>query len=364
MTLKDAAVGRNNNLNIIRLVAALLVLYMHSFAVSVGDESGDIFGIITMGKEHAGGIAVDVFFMISGFLICKSYANKKSLWSYIKARFLRIWPLLFVVVMVLAFGVGPLVTTYTKHDYFAFSTHILYFLRNLVFISAYTGLPGVFMNHYYSSVDGSLWTLLYEVLCYIFVAISAPIWKRKRIAAPIFTLLAMGLYIVETYIFHFSVGPVSQLFITNIGKLYMFFGMGMCYYLFKDRIVLSIKMFLVFLVALVLGTIFFDFSIVFSLFGTYIIFYVAFQKRFVSKRYNKIGDLSYGIYLLSFPVQQLVVSWLGVPTEELFLTMNPYLNMLLSVLIVVPLSLITWKFIEEPCLKLKNIKKSRFKVIK
>ncbi|MBO5617321.1 MAG: hypothetical protein J5901_03165, partial [Pseudobutyrivibrio sp.] len=86
MTINEAAIDRKNNLNIIRLVASLMVLYMHSFAVSVGVQDEDIFYLLTNHKDLAGGIAVYIFFIISGFLICKSYDRSRSLINYAKAH--------------------------------------------------------------------------------------------------------------------------------------------------------------------------------------------------------------------------------------------------------------------------------------
>ena len=354
MTINEAAIDRKNNLNIIRLIASLMVLYMHSFAVSVGSQTEDIFYTLTNHKDLAGGIAVYIFFIISGFLICRSFDRSKSVVKYAKARFLRIWPLLFVVVMALAFILGPIISEYTFYQYFHYGD-LRGFLLNWVFISSDTNLPGVFPYHYIHSINGSLWTLMYEVIWYIIVAITAFLWKKRKAVVVAMYAFLTALYLCINAGLFTNVPVLSTGYALNMSKLGMFFTMGMAYYLYSDKIKLSIKAFIVAFIGLILGILFCNFIFTFSIFGPYIIFYIAFQKRFIATWYDKIGDLSYGIYIMSFPIQQTLVECLGEPTYGYnTLSMNPYFNMLLTLIIVLPLSFLTWHFIEQPCLKLKN----------
>lgn len=353
MTLKDLSQDRHNNLNIIRLFASLLVLYMHSFSVCIGDQRQDITGILTGYKQLSGGLAVDIFFIISGFLICRSFDRSKSLWAYIKARFLRIWPLLFVVVCVTTFIIGPILTEHSASLYF--KSNWFGFFRNVFFINTYSMLPGVFNYHYNHSLNGSLWTLQYEVICYILVVLTSLLWKKYKAAAPIFTVILAGFYLYGVYVTPIDIGFVSTVFVANFVRLAMFFCMGMTYYRYEDYICISGKLCLVAIAGLVAGTILANFEVVFALFGSYIIFFIAFQKKAVATWYDKVGDLSYGVYVMSFTVQQILVEVLGHPSEYYkTMTMNPYLNMLLTVMIVLPLAWLSWHFLESPCLKLKK----------
>lgn len=356
MTIKEAAIDRNNNLNIIRLFASLMVVYMHAFAISTGSQTQDIFYMLTNHKSLAGGIAVYIFFIISGFLICRSFDRSSSVISYAKARFLRIWPLLFIVVMVSALVVGPILTPYPLDIYF--KGDILGFLKNMFFMSSNTMLPGIFANHYNHSMNGSLWTLMYEVIWYVLVVILSPLWKRFKQTGVVTLLILTALYLLYTYHNPGDIGPISGAFALNFAKLGMFFAMGMCYYLYEDKIKISFKMFLIAILGLVLGIIFTDFIVTFCLFGSYIIFYKAFQKHYVATWYDKVGDLSYGIYIMAFPIQQIVVDVFGKPSEVYkTMSMNPYMNMLITLIIVIPLAWLSWHFIEKPCLSLKNKKK-------
>ena len=352
MTINEAAIDRNNNLNIIRLIASLMVVYMHAFAICIADQSKDVFYTLTNHKALAGGIAVYIFFIISGFLICRSFDRTKSVVKYFKARFLRIWPLLFVVVMVMAFVLGPILSEYSFEEYM--QGDILGFLKNIFFIHNTTTLPGVYNYHYNHSLNGSLWTLMYEVMWYVIVAVISPLWKRFK-ASGIFIVVALGgIYILYTYNSPGDIGPLTASFMLNFSKLGMFFAMGMCYYLFGDNIKISWKLAMVAVAGLVLGICFTDFIITFCIFGAYIIFYLAFQKRFVATWYDKVGDLSYGIYIMAFPIQQTLVECIGTPTEIYHtMSMDPYLNMLYTLIIVIPLAWISWHCIERPCLRIK-----------
>ena len=353
MTINEAAIDRKNNLNLIRLIASLMVVYMHAYAISIADQSKDVFYTLTNHKDLAGGIAVYIFFIISGFLICRSFDRSKSVASYFKARFLRIWPLYFVVIMVCTFILGPMLSQLSYGQYM--ENGALNYLRNLYFDPRFSTLPEVYNYHYNHSINGSIWTLMYEVVCYIVVALTAPVWKRLKGSGIVALAGLGGLYVARTYFGLIDVSIFQSEFVGNFIKLGFFFAVGMCYYLYGDNIKLSFKLFLAAVALLVLGILFTDFIVSFGIAGSYIIFYLAFQKRCVATWYDKVGDLSYGIYIMSFPIQQTLVEKLGEPTETFnTLAMDPHRNLLLTLLIVLPLSWLSWHLIEKQCLKLKT----------
>ena len=144
----------------------------------------------------------------------------------------------------------------------------------------------------------------------------------------------------------------------NLFRLVLHFDIGIMYYLYRDKIILSAKALPVAIVLQVLITYFFDFEIAFALAGSYIIMYFGFQDYKISRAYDKVGDLSYGVYILSFLVQQIIVAHMGVLPDTVIdgyyvLNMNPYVNLALSVVIVVPLAFVSWHCFEKQLLKLK-----------
>ena len=109
--------SRENNFNIIRLLAALLVIYVHSFAIFKINIDEPIAKVLHSGVS-LGEFAVYVFFIISGYLITASFVRSKSNWHYFKARLLRIYPGLMAVMLLTAFVVGPLVSNLDMKTYF------------------------------------------------------------------------------------------------------------------------------------------------------------------------------------------------------------------------------------------------------
>ena len=354
MTVSEASVGRKNNLNFIRLIASLMVLYGHAFFISHGVNHKGLIGRATNEQELMEGLAVDIFFIISGFLITRSYDNKKSLWSYVKARFLRIWPLLFVVTILCAFVLGPLYNIYTGaglDDYFSIA--VLKFLRNGIFYCTYFDLPGVFLNHYNVGVNGSLWTLTYEVICYVLVAVSAPLWQKKKGSMPVLFALLSGVFLCYYYGDFGGVAFLSSTVILRMSRLGLCFLSGSIFYLYGENISFNLRNSIISIVLIILGCLVGGFDICFALGGAYFIFYLAFQKKLVVSWYDKIGDLSYGVYLLAFPVQQLVVEFCGIDINFVR-TMSSWWNIVISTIIVLPLAWICWHLIEKPCLSLKD----------
>lgn len=352
-TLESLSQGTDNNLNLVRLIAAMLVMYMHSFALCQANLESDLMYTLTFHKALSGQVGVDIFFVISGFLIYRSYDRSNKIGKYLKARFLRIWPLMALFVLSTAFIFGPVYTSLSREEYFA--GDIKGYLMNLVFISSETRLPGVFANHINQSANGSIWTLQYEVLCYLLVLLMVPLLRKFKKLIFVIIALSAAIYL------YFSYGctadtflGVSKTLFVNFGRLTLQFEVGVLYYVYRDKIVMSLKWFLVAVAGLVAGSYFLDYEIVFAIFGTYIVLYLGFNYYGISKIYNKVGDISYGVYIMSFFVQQRVIEYLGeIPYGYRAYYMDTYTNFWVSVVIVVPLALISWHCFEKQLLKLK-----------
>jgi peptidoglycan/LPS O-acetylase OafA/YrhL len=169
MKLSDFARGRDNNFNIIRIVAAFAVLVSHAFRLAnLSSEPFETGTGISLGT-----MAVDIFFITSGFLVTASLVTRVSTLEYLCARALRIFPALLVMVLLTAFGLGLYFTTVPISSYLSSSETYWYILKNSTLITGvYYFLPGVFEhNPFKGSVNGSLWSMVHEVRCYIILAI-------------------------------------------------------------------------------------------------------------------------------------------------------------------------------------------------
>ena len=168
--IADRAAGRDNNFNLLRILAALGVLVSHAYPISLGVDAPEPLSAL-LGDVTLGTVSVMIFFSISGFFIARSFAGRTSLARFLQARCLRLFPALIVVLMVTLFICGFWLTTAAPGVFWAAAPD--YFLHNVTLFSLHYELPGVFAaNPYGPPINGSLWTLNYEVLCYLGVVLA------------------------------------------------------------------------------------------------------------------------------------------------------------------------------------------------
>ncbi|WP_057380457.1 acyltransferase family protein [Pseudomonas aeruginosa] len=178
--------ARNNSMNIMRLLAALAVIYGHASAVT-GRGPGDLF-LQFVGYKFIGGVAVDVFFVLSGFLITASAMSGKGIRYFVVSRVLRIYPALIICVVLSVFLLGPLLTV--SHEYWVSTATWRYLFGNATAYRTEYFLPGVFSGLHDPAVNGSLWSLLVEVRLYLMVGIGfmVGVFSSKRVFNTLFFL--------------------------------------------------------------------------------------------------------------------------------------------------------------------------------
>ena len=166
-----AAVARHNNFDALRLVAAVSVIFSHSFLIAEGTQKHEWLIRLTGNQSILGLTGVFVFFAISGFLVTQSFEETADPWRYLAKRALRIFPGLFVATLVSAFVLAPLVTTLAPGVYFSRPQPYHYVVGNTLARSMVHELPGVmFVNNPVGlEVNGSMWTLRYEFMMYLMV---------------------------------------------------------------------------------------------------------------------------------------------------------------------------------------------------
>ena len=340
--LLKSAISASNGFNSIRLVAATLVLFSHAFTLTSQREP-----LYTLtGQATLGGISVAVFFAISGYLIPISFA-RSTLSSYIKKRAQRILPALIVAVLFCALVLGPISTSFSLSEYFM-SRKFLSFLGNALFFPVGYDLPGVFTQNPISAVNGSLWSLKFEVLCYAFVVLACVQRHfRKQI---IFIVWIISYAIALSY----PKNPSgAEFYVVKLADLFRFFGAGMMLYLFSEKIVLKKAWGLSALLLTTLSMLTPIFVEVASTLGIYALFVFAYAAPEWFKNLTAKGDISYGVYVYAFPVQQLFV-----PLSLLFAAdspdIAPYLDTAFSLIPVYLLGLVSWRYVEKPFLSRKR----------
>ena len=176
--LEDRLRRRGNNFDVLRLLAASLVLFSHSYALTDNAEPFAEISGWTFGE-----VGVVMFFAMSGFLIAKSWSDRPQLVPFAVKRALRILPALVVAVSVTVFVIGPLFTTLPLSSYFSDPVTWLYLVRCSLLITFFGTLPGVFEdNPYPDAVNGSLWTLPVEACCYAMAAMLGTLGLLRRSA--------------------------------------------------------------------------------------------------------------------------------------------------------------------------------------
>ncbi len=332
--------GKQNNLNLIRLLAALSVTFGHSFAMTHGSHHEIGFGINSAGF---GFYAVAIFFGLSGFLITQSYFRRPDWKVFMKARLLRILPgylfANFVTGLIIVFFI-------LKNADLLFSKNFLLYFVGGTFHER-DSFPDVFKHLHYNSTNGSMWTLPYEMRMYVLVLIFGAIGllRKRWLFLTVCTLMTLVVHFQIELAFRATFSALLRIKTYDLTYLALpfSFALGMLAFVFKEQVRLNIP-----LAACILLL---SFNVDHSPLKVFALIYASFCIGYLGRLYidklNFKDDISYGVYILSWPIQQTVLHHLGITNGlELFVT---------STVIIIPLSWISWKLIEQPCLKLKFV---------
>lgn len=338
--------GRDNNFNLIRFVAAFAVLFSHSFALVAG--SGDAEPLrFSLGMTF-GTMAVDVFFITSGFLVTASLLTRQSTIEFVAARVLRIYPAILVMSVITVFVVGAYFTSQSLSSYFFAKETFRYLFKNvtLVFDVAYT-LPGVFdFLPIKRAVNGSLWTLpfelgMYAALLLIWVVLGRVALLRVTVFRQLIFVIACIAFVLF-YADHFYFHTKMEIF-----RLVFVFFIGAAFYVLKDKVLLNGKVALAAMLVLVCSALHKDaFFAVYYLTLAYLLFWLAYIPKGPIRQFNRIGDYSYGVYIYAFLVQQALMAFMPkLSVIGLFVC---------SALITFGCAYLSWNLVEKRALALKG----------
>ena len=326
--------GMNYNASMLRFVAALMVIVSHAFALTT--EGDDWLMAITDGQMTMGGFAVSVFFAFSGFYVTRSIKKfKGSMRSFMWARIKRLLPSLALVIAVLTFVIGPIMTDLSVSEYFrSFGTYK--FLANAVFVPIHE-LPGVFANNeVLHTVNGALWTLPVEVLCYISLVVvhELKLLEKKR-GGILAVLVGLGVTVIA-FVAKYTGVEILASMVAPITCFYV----GAVLYIYSDAVSVDWKKICFSILIMVVATFCGVLGYVASVALPCVVLLLIYSGDYMPKSVKLLGDISYEMYLVGFPIQQAIISLFGG-------NMNPYLNMVIAIPIDIVIGYLIYKIVNH-----------------
>ena len=333
------AANRPSGFDYMRLVLAIGVIAQHTINVSYGAEVARAFWASP--ARLVVGPILPMFFALSGFLVAGSLMRCATLVSFFGLRAIRIIPALSCEVLLSALILGPFFTVLPLHQYYGSTDFAHYFLNILG--DVHFRLPGVFPdNPVPLTVNGQLWTVPFELKCYLVVGILAVLgiaWHRKLLLATmIIAQPLLGFYGVFGH-------PAPSLTVPGI-MLVDSFLCGLTIFIYRDRIPHGLALFV--LSAALVGALLLiprgDYLIGFPI--AYVTTYLGLTNPKRS-RWLLSGDYSYGLFLYGYPIQQAVASF-GPAFHHW------WINLAIALPLAAIVAIASWWLIESPAFRFKG----------
>lgn len=343
---------QRNNFDFIRVVAAFCVIVSHQFALN-GLREPSVLDV-----HSIGGFGVLLFFSISGYLVSMSWEADPNAFRFLTKRFLRIWPGLAVVIVLAAFVLGPLVSNLSLHDYYLHPL-IGEYLKNLRF-SLRDQLPLSFVgNTLPGAINGSIWTIPIEVKCYALLGLLGvtTLLRYRWVIATLTALTVIAYAVVEPrgdrIVAVLNWRPEQRFML----EFSLFFFAGVLFHKLdvKSSVQRQVWAFALCwsgaLIAFALHRPFLSLwlaiPITTLLFGTASTAYI--------KQTGRYGDVSYGLYLYAFPVQQTFF-WLYKDKLSWFTILG------LASITTLCFAFASWHLVEKRALRLKPSRSTRIDI--
>jgi peptidoglycan/LPS O-acetylase OafA/YrhL len=328
--------NKRNNFDFLRLAFASMVMLYHCAALSKD------LRIEWMSRVFNPALAVQGFFVISGFLIFMSYTNSSNLREYFEKRVRRLYPA-YVFTIFLFAGFLSVFSAFDVWQYFRSAAFTRYIFNNMLFLNyRQPCLPGVFEGNSLCAVNGALWTIKVEVMFYLMVPlIFIAVARYHKAVIFIFLYIASALY--HLYFTHVYIN--AELARQLPGQLMFFIGGGALYSYFdrfdRFRYALLVPSLVLFVANhwAFSQVLYYFYPLALSV----LVVYMACSLRYFGN-FGRIGDLSYGIYIYHFPIIQILV-YLGLFVQ------NPVCSVIAVTAITALLSFFSWHVIEKRFLK-------------
>lgn len=335
-----------NNFDLLRLCAALAVMFGHSFWLQ--PAHGRTEPILThTGLEYSGSLAVYTFFVISGMLVSASYQRQRSLGRFVPLRLARIYPALIACVFLTTFVLYPILSTGGMVNALLSGEAKEYFFMNVgLFWGIQWTLPHIFEHNAIKGVvNGSLWTLPLELMCYLMViaaGLMSAYSSRLRLVA-LLAVIGAGIAYLASHTSNYEL--LRSIVNKPTGYSFYappFFMAGMLLYAVRDRVIVSWPVGIALAIAYIAGRHSALAAPLFYLAFVYVLLCLSGDRML--RRIRLVNDYSYGVYLWAFPIQQIVAAY------------APEMDNLVGLAISIPLTIIaaalSWHIVEKPSIRL------------
>lgn len=322
-----------NNFDLLRLLFASVVCVVHVQQLSGLKE------LIAVTSFLSSVVAVKAFFVVSGYLIFMSFERSSSAWSYAQKRMRRIYPAYFTVVILCAIGL-QFASQLSWAEYFS-SEWLKFLVANLAFANFLKQeLPGVFDGNKLHAVNGALWTLKIEVMFYVSVPFFVYFFRRFGHARGLIIFYLLSIF--YTYLCNELAAWSGNALYVELGRQLpgqlCYFLAGAFYYFYSSRLQSSMVLFAFCALIVLLINDHVPLLVLepFAL-ATLVVFAATYRPL---GNFGKYGDFSYGVYIIHFPMIQLLVQY-GVLQDD------PWLFLVVASLLTGVAAIALWHLVEK-----------------
>jgi peptidoglycan/LPS O-acetylase OafA/YrhL len=329
---------RGNNFDFLRLALAVLVVRCHARLVGL-DIPGTDDELFLGGRS-----CVECFFVISGYLIFKSWESSPRLAAYAEKRARRIVPAYLFVILASALGLS-LLSTLPLGEYFADYRVYKYMAVHAVFLGFLQNtLPGTFVGHVQEYVNGPLWTIKIEVMFYAIVPLVAVLAHRiNRIA------LFSAIYVTSIAWFlgfHEAAATYDRRMFEELakqlpGQMSFFIAGGAIHYFHAEFNRHCHKLFPV-SVVLLMGHFSMGLMPLYPAALAVAVIYLATRAPYLGN-FGRFGDFSYGLYIYHYPILQILAT-VHAPEQP------PWQIFTMGAMLALVASFLSWHLLEKPWL--------------
>jgi peptidoglycan/LPS O-acetylase OafA/YrhL len=345
---KQYNIEDENCFDFLRIIFCAIIILSHLYELSQCEKLKFLSFFYEIGI-----LGLQAFFIISGFLVAKSYRRTSTLKKYFVKRIKRLFPAYLFLLLVTVVGIS----FFSKLSFFDYFTNIdvyKYLAWNAIFLNfMHPCLPGIFENNLLCSINGALWTLKVEESFYIVLPLIFYLIKKAKKVSTILLIIYFS-----SLLYWYVMDDVfnKPLLAKQMPGYLAFFSVGIFLNLNLDYVLKYSKRLFVIAIISLLFTYFFRFQINIlypAAFGLLIII-IAYNISFLNN-FGKYGDFTYGLYIYHFPIIQIFRQY------NLFEKYNPIIMAIVVILITLFFAMFSWFFIEKRFLD--RFKKSNRKII-